>query len=425
MSSSNYRRPEYATLLARLTEAPQRLIIVVGPRQVGKTTLVRAVLADVGAGKPSRYIAVDNPGADHAQFAEADDMADIIDVNPVKDSAWLIRQWELARASARQSEPGFVLALDEIQHIARWSETVKGLWDADRAANLAMHVMLLGSAPLLVQRGLTEALTGRYELIRLNHWTYDEMHQAFGWSLDEYFYFGGYPGAAGYIRDQRRWRDYVRDALITPSIEKDVFEMNRVDKKSLLKRVFQLGCDYSGQILTLSKMAADLREDGDKDKAHTNTIADYLTLLTQAGLLAGLQIYSGMKIRVRASPPKLNVLNTALMSVEAGYSFEAAKADRTYWGRLVESAVGAHLYNTGIGDCEIYYWRQSPDEVDFVIARGRCVTAFEVKSGKKQRSAPGLHAFAAAFPGCKTYLVGEGGIALTEFLSVPAEHWLE
>ncbi|NJD33844.1 MAG: ATP-binding protein [Betaproteobacteria bacterium] len=394
------------------------MIIITGPRQVGKTTLVESVLADSALDKPTRFIDVDNPLPNTVTtiITEADTF-------PTKDTTWLVRQWELARAVAYKSSKGLVLVFDEIQRIPRWSETIKGLWDADKASGLNMHIVLLGSSPLLVHRGLTESLTGRFELIRLGHWSFMEMHEAFGWSLDEYLYFGGYPGSESYIRDERRWREYVRDSLIGPSIEKDVFDISRVDKKHLLKHLFKLGCDYSGQIFTYSKMAEHLRDDG--DKAHTNTIADYLELLMQAGLLAGLQMYSGNRLRLRASPPKLNVLNTALMSVETGYSFEAAKADRTYWGRLVESAVGSHLYNTGLGDCPVYYWRKSPVEVDFVLAKGRTVTAIEVKSGRTPTSVPGLHAFAEAFPGCKTLIVGEGGIDLSEFLSNPAAHWLE
>lgn len=344
MPSIPYRRSEFSKLFERLTKPPLRLVIITGPRQVGKTTLIESVLGDSGLQKRTRLVAVDNP-LPHTPINGLTET----DAFPAKDTAWLVRQWELARTVAYQGDGGLLLVFDEIQRIPRWSETVKGLWDADRAARLNMHVVLLGSSPLLVHKGLTESLTGRFEQIRLGHWSFTEMHEAFGWSLDEYLYFGGYPGSAGYIRDERRWREYVRDSLIAPSIEKDVFDLNRVDKKHLLKHLFRLGCDYSGQIFSYSKMAEHLRDAG--DKAHTNTIADYLELLTQAGLLAGLQMYSRNRLRLRASPPKLNVLNTALMSVETGYSFEAAKVDRTYWGRLVESAVGSHLYNTGLADC--------------------------------------------------------------------------
>lgn len=419
--AAEFRRPELAKVLDRLREPVHHLIILAGPRQVGKTTLVEQALAEIMQEKPAELIATDRPparsGPPHHPAAIVEDIA-------TADTAWLVRTWQAARAAALRYGKGYVLVIDEVQKVPRWSETVKGLWDADRAEGLDMHVVLLGSSPLLVQRGLTESLTGRFDLIRLGHWSFPEMQEAFGLNLDEFIYFGGYPGSAFLIRDERRWRDYVRYGLIEPSIDHDVFALHRVDKKALLKQLFRLGCDYSGQIFTLGKLAENLRDDG--DKAHTNTIADYLELLNQAGLLAGLQMFSANRLRLRASPPKLNVLNTALMSVESGYDFASARADRSHWGRLTESAVGAHLSNTGVADdCRLYYWRKSPNEVDFVLARGRRVLAIEVKSGRAPAHTRGLDAFLRAYPESKSLVVGEGGIPLAEFLSHPAADWLD
>ncbi len=422
MPNNEFERADIGKLLQRLREPVRRLTIIAGPRQVGKTTLVQQALAKITAEKPARFIATDQAVAPRPRpRAPAEEIAtDLI----VADAAWLTRVWQAARAAAQNSEKGYVLVLDEIQKIPRWSEIVKGLWDADRIDGLNMHVVLLGSSPLLVQRGLSESLTGRYDLIHLGHWSFREMQEAFGLSLEEFIYFGGYPGSADRVRSEGEWRHYVRYSLIEPSIEKDVFALNRVDKKFLLKQLFRLGCDYSGQVFTYSKMAENLRDAG--DKAHTNTIADYLELLAQAGLLAGLQMFSANRLRLRASPPKLNVLNTALMSVETGYDFAEARADRSHWGRLTESAVGAHLYNTGMADdCRLHYWRKSPHEVDFVLARGRRVLAIEVKSGRPPNHSRGLDAFMAAYPDSKTLVVGEGGVSLAEFLSQPAAYWLE
>lgn len=422
MKNNDFERAEIGKLLQRLREPVRRLTIIAGPRQVGKTTLVQQALTRIGAEKPARFIATDQPVTPRPNPRAS--AGEIVDDLIVADAAWLTRVWQAARATAQDSEKGYVLVLDEIQKIPRWSEIVKGLWDADRAEGLNMHVVLLGSSPLLVQRGLSESLTGRYDLIRLGHWSFREMQEAFNLSLEEFIYFGGYPGSADRIRSESEWRHYVRYSLIEPSIERDVFALNRVNKKFLLKQLFRLGCDYSGQVFTYSKMAENLRDSG--DKAHTNTIADYLELLAQAGLLAGLQMFSANRLRLRASPPKLNVLNTALMSVETGYGFAEARADRSHWGRLTESAVGAHLYNTGMADdCRLYYWRKSPHEVDFVLARGRRVLAIEVKSGRPPNHSRGLDAFVAAYPGSKTLVVGEGGVSLSEFLSQAAAHWLE
>jgi predicted AAA+ superfamily ATPase len=414
-----YQRNEAASLRIRLDERAKHITIVAGPRQVGKTTLVKDALRD----RPNLYIAVDQPAEDPDPLIFTSAAQTSSKATSPRDGEWLVGEWQRARIKAKEgkdSDKGFVLALDEIQKIPRWSEVVKGLWDADRASGLNMHVVLLGSSPLLMQQGLTESLAGRYELIRATHWSYLEMHEAFDFDLDQFLYFGGYPGSAPFIRDEPRWRAFLRSGLIEPNIERDILMMTRVDKPALLKRLFQLGCDYSGQILAYTKMLGQL----DDEKGHTVTLAHYLDLLSNAGLLTGLQKYSGKRIRQRASSPKLIPLNTALMTSTSGYGYDEARADRTYWGRVVESAVGAHLYNTGHPDCEVYYWRESPHEVDFVLARGNRLAAIEVKSGTAPSHAPGLNAFAAKYKTHRLLIVGEGGIPLVEFLSYPAEHWL-
>ncbi|MDP1633222.1 MAG: ATP-binding protein [Gallionellaceae bacterium] len=416
MIAKPYQREEVNTLKDRLSEKPRSLIFVAGPRQVGKTTLVRDALAQYGRDRYS-FIPVDQP----------DEMPDFTytgsdtyeQAGRPRDAAWLVEKWQHARAVARQSADGHILVLDEIQKIPRWSEIVKGLWDADRAEGLQLHVVLLGSSPLLMQKGMSESLAGRFELIRVTHWSYTEMHEAFNFDLDDYLYFGGYPGSAAYIRDEARWRNYVNGSLIEPSIEKDILMMTRVDKPALLRQLFHLGCQYSGQLLSYTKMLGQLQDAG-----NTVTLAHYLDLLGNAGLIQGLQKYAGQQHRRRASVPKLNVLNTGLMTAGSGYTKAEAKADRSYWGRLVESAVGAHLHNSGHPDCRLYYWRESPHEVDFVIERGKKLTAIEVKSGASSGHASGLDVFAESFGKCRKLLVGDGGIPIAEFLSYPAEHWL-
>ncbi|MEQ1742586.1 MAG: ATP-binding protein [Candidatus Nitrotoga sp.] len=418
MPAQSYQRQEVRTLLDRLSEPPRFLIFVAGPRQVGKTTLVRNALSQFN---PSDYhfVPVDQPDISRAPgFSSAEDIAYDRDARP-RDAAWLVEQWQRARTAARESTDGHILVLDEIQKISRWSDAVKGLWDADRAEGLKLHVVLLGSSPLLMQKGMSESLTGRYELMRVTHWSFLEMHEAFDFDLEDYIYFGGYPGSAAYIRNEPRWRNYVNGSLIEPSIEKDILMMTRVDKPALLKQLFHLGCNYSGQILSYDKMLGQLQDAG-----NTTTLARYLEMLGNAGLIYGLQKYAGQQHRRRASSPKFNVLNNALMSAGSGYTKAEAKADRSYWGRLVESAVGAHLYNTGHPDCNLYYWRESSREVDFIIGRGKKLAAIEVKSGPSTGHASGLDIFEENFGKCRKLLVGEGGIPLVEFLSYPAEHWL-
>ena len=416
-----FQREQYATLMARLRERPRTLIFVSGPRQTGKTTLIRQVLADVDI--PATYVAVDvadSPPSPNSLLPEgAAAMLDRPLPAAQRDAQWLVQTWQQAREQAAASERGHVLALDEIQKIPNWSETVKGLWDADRMNGLALHVVIAGSAPLLMQQDLTESLAGRFERIRLSHWSFAEMAAAFSFDLRTYLYFGGYPGAAPLIADQRRWREYITGALVEPNIERDVLALRRVDKPALLKQLFDLCAEYSGQLLPYSKMLGQLQDAG-----NTTTLARYLTLLEQAGLVAGLQKYQGSAHRRRASPPKLNVLNTALMAALSNYTFQDAQADRTFWGRLVESAVGAHLLNTGQGVVRVYYWRESGAEVDFVLQQGPRLLGVEVKSGYS-RGTKGMVAFQQAFKQANVMLVGPDGVPIDEFLAAPADHWFE
>ena len=300
------------------------------------------------------------------------------------------------------------------------SETVKRLWDEDTRKKRPLKVVVLGSGPLLMAQGLTESLAGRFETLRLPHWSFTEMREAFGWSLEQYLYFGGYPGAAPLVGDSKRWARYIADSLIETSIARDVLLLTRVDKPALLRRLFELACRYSGQVLSYTKMIGQLQDAG-----NTTTLAHYLDLLAGAGMVCGLPKYAGDAARSRGSSPKLQVLNTALMTVTAGVSPEEARSDREFRGRLIESAVGAHLANAAAtGECELYYWLERGQEVDFVVKAHSRLTAIEVKSGRAPQAHPGTAAFAAAFKVRRTLLVGGDGIAVEEFLNQSVSHWL-
>lgn len=397
--NASFQRPHGRILSAQLAE-PRRLIqFIGGPRQAGKTTLVRQVLAQTAA--PSRYVSADEPA--------------------LRDTAWITAQWQNARdLITNDSDRGAILVIDEVQKVVGWSETVKRLWDEDTRAERPLHLVLLGSAPLLMQSGPTESLAGRFETIHLGHWSFAEMRDAFGWDLDTYVYFGGYPGAAHLADDAPRWRSFILNAMVETTIARDVLLMRRIEKPALLRRLFDLGCRYSGQILSYTKMLGQLHDAG-----NTTTLAHYLDLLSGAGMITGLPKFAGAAARQRGSSPKLQVLNTALMTAQSGLSPKEVRDDREFRGRLIESTVGAHLANAAAtGAFDLHYWRDRNREVDFVMRSGRSIVAIEVKSGRAPNALPGLSAFSEAFRPRRTVIVGGDGIALEEFLTRPAEYWL-
>lgn len=390
-----FRRPQFSILLDRLMERRRFIQVVAGPRQVGKTTLVQQVTDTLAL--PVHFASADEP--------------------TLRGGEWITQQWETARSLS--TTQGSVLVLDEVQKIPNWSEAVKRLWDEDSRRRRPVKAVLLGSAPLLIQHGLSDSLAGRFEVIYLPHWSAAEMRGAFNWTIENYIFHGGFPGAAPLVTDHERWVRYLKDALIETTLSRDVLLLTRVDKPALLRRLFELGCRYSGQVLSYTKMIGQLQDAG-----NTTTLAHYLELLSATGILTGLTKFAGDTARSRGSSPKFQVLNTAFMSALAGYTFTQARADREYWGRLCESAVGAHLANAAAtGTCDLYYWRDRNREVDFVVRYKRKLAAIEVKSGTQRTSLPGMEAFTSMFKPEHALLVGGDGIPIEEFLNQPIEHW--
>ena len=410
-----FHRPQASLLLSRLQEPPKFIQILAGPRQVGKTTLVQHV-ADM-LGDQVLYAAADLPTAPTTQ--------------------WITQQWARAmarlapapsavgrgKAAARPLQP-FVLILDEVQKVPRWSEAVKALWDQrPKGRDQPIHLVLLGSSQFLVQHGLTESLAGRFELIRLPHWSFSEMREAFGFRFEDYICFGGYPGPASLIQTPERWIRYLQDAILEPAVSRDVMNLARIDKPALMRSLMQLGCAYSSQVLSYQKVMGQLQDAG-----NTTTLANYLHLLASAWMVTGLQKYAGDMARSRASSPKFQVFDVALQSSQmqdalglAGPS--AARDHPETWGRLVESAVGAHLLNTASPGMQITYWREGNKEVDFVVSIRDRLLAIEVKSGRRTRALSGLLAFQRQFPKAQTMVVGTGGVPTEEFLSRSAADW--
>ena len=387
-----FYRSYLETVKGRILESRKFIQVIQGPRQVGKTTMINQVLAQLDI--PNIYESADAVSAANA--------------------AWLMQVWESARLRMKASgTKEFLLVIDEIQKIDNWSEIVKQQWDKDTRENINIKVILLGSSRLLIQKGLTESLAGRFETIYLGHWTYAEMQEAFGWSIEQYVYFGGYPGSATLIDDEERWKNYIKDSLIETSISKDILMLTRVDKPALLKRLFELGSIYSGQILSYTKIMGQLQDAG-----NTTTLANYLKLLSDCGLLGGLDKYAGDIVRKRGSSPKFQVFNNALISSQANESFDKAIVSPALWGRLVESSVGAHLINHSVSErYNLYYWREGNYELDFILEKGNKLIGLEVKSGTKADNA-GTAKFMEKYHPEKVLLIGTGGIPYEEFLKM-------
>lgn len=387
-----YIRPSYSIVRERLLEPKNKMQVIAGPRQVGKSTLVEQV----------------------CQSLEIPSFIFNADAIPADDNDWIRRVWESVRIQVRsQSLSEVILVIDEIQKLKQWSEIVKREWDADTRNKMPIKVLLLGSSRLLLRKGLTESLAGRYELIRMGHWSYPEMRDAFGFTLEQWIYFGGYPGAAAYITNMSRWKKYIKESLVTPAIEKDVIMTSNIYKPSLMKQLFELGCSYSSEQISLTKLLGQLQDVG-----NVTTLSSYLDILEQCNLLTGLHKYAFDEARKRQSVPKILTYNNALMTAYRGKGFERDMADPMIWGRWVESAVGTYLLDFAEEqDAHVYYWRDRNNEVDFIVEYQSDVVAIEVKSGRRGMNS-GLPEFERRYHPYRSFVVGTDGVPLTTFLQM-------
>lgn len=392
----NYERPLKSVLLSLLSRQTPVIHVLIGPRQVGKTTIARQI--EQSAGIPVIYATADSPV-------------------PL-DAAWIETQWRRATAAGTEAGVPVLLVLDEVQKVRGWSEVLKFLWDS-RGAGPEVRVLILGSSALLMQEGLSESLAGRFFLHRCSHWGYPECREAFGWSLGQWIYFGGYPGGASFAEDETSWKRYIADSLIETVLARDVIQMSRIAKPVLLRHLFALAATFPAQSVSYTKMLGQLQDAG-----NTTTLAHYLKLLESAFLASGLELFSRGQQRKRGSSPKLVLWNNALVNALSTRSFADALGDTIWWGRLVENAVGAHLCNSlNSVEYTVTYWREGDHEVDFVIARGRDVWAIEVKSGRSGK-ASGLARFRLRYPEARVLLVGGAGIPLEEFFVKDVGAWL-
>ena len=386
-----YKKTEYKIITSRLQEPRKFIQVVVGPRQIGKTTVVNQVLSDIET--LHLFYSADNVGS--------------------SNNSWVSDCWAAARKTMGMNGcTTMILVLDEIQKIANWSEAVKKEWDSDTRDGLDIKVLLLGSSRALLMRGLAESLAGRFEEIRMTHWSYNEMKDCFGFSLDQYIFYGGYPGAATLIDDEDRWRQYILSAIVETSINRDILFDTPISKPALLRQTFELSSAYSGQLLALNKMLGSLQDAG-----NTSTLASYIHLLDECVLVCGLQKYSLDMARRKSSIPKFQVYNNALKTLYTPVAFGQALLDRKTWGHIYESAIGAFLVSQAfVNRFEVFYWRERDDEVDFVLRKNNSVVAIEVKSNAEKQT-KGLSRFREQFKPQASFIVGAGGIDAEEFLA--------
>lgn len=394
-----YKRRQFSELKSRIEEIRNKIQVIYGPRQVGKSTLVKQVLKEITI--DFTFISADNVGKENV--------------------SWINEVWETARQRMKLKKvEEYLLVIDEVHKISNWSEAVKKEWDADTFNDVNIKVVLLGSSRLLIKDGLTESLAGRYELIHMSHWSFKEMNEAFGIDLEHYIFFGGYPGGVKFINNETRWRRYIKESIIAPAIVYDILMTKLVYKPELMRQLVELGCTYSGEEIALTKLLGQLQDAG-----NVTTLANYLSTLNESNLLCGLQKYANDNARKYNSIPKMLVYNTALLSSLYGMTYSQVFTNPKMWGRWVESAVGAHLLNMSEElDYKIYYWRERNDEVDFVLEYNRRCVAIEVKSGRRI-SNRGISVFKEKYNPIRTFIVGSGGIPLEEFLSSDLESLFE
>ena len=387
-----YKKPEYKIITNRLLEERKFIQVVMGPRQVGKSTVVKQVLKDIDI--PYLFYSADNV--------------------PASNSGWISDCWAAVRSlKVNKSWHDVILVIDEIQKIANWSEVVKKEWDFDSFNDINIKVLLLGSSRVLLEKGLSESLAGRFEEIRMSHWSYQEMKDCFGFTLDQYIFFGGYPGAATLINDEERFNHYIQSAIIEATINKDILMDTPISKPALLRQTFELGAAYSGELLSLNKMLGSLQDAG-----NTVTLTGYINLLKESGLLCGLQKCSVDNARRKASIPKLQVYNNALKTVYSPISFEQAIIDRKSWGRIFESNIGAYLVSQSfIHHFDVFYWRERDFEVDYILRKNNILIAIEVKSNAEKKT-EGLEKFRQLFNPKSAFIIGDGGISAEDFFTM-------
>lgn len=393
-----YKRKQLSVLESRMAESRRTIHVVMGPRQVGKSTMIDQFVEHTSV--PYSLFSADGVGKTNTD--------------------WISEKWyEVRTKMMLYGENEHILIIDEIQKIAGWSETVKKEWDQDTRDKRNLKVILLGSSRLLIQKGLEESLEGRYETLKMGYWEWEEMREAFGFTMEQFIYFGGFPGLAPYINDEDRWRKMMEDSIISPILNRDILDIEEIRNPSLLRQVFEIGSMYSSQEISLNKMQ------GVVNSGTVPTISSYLRILDETMLVKPLYKYDNSTIKTRNSVPKMQAYNNAFRNSYCQHTFEEAVMNKVEWGRQVESAVGAYLAGRSVIDgFQLLFWRdEKKNECDYVLKKGESLIAIEVKSGHAD-NIEGYLAFKNRFGRniVNSFIVGPEGLPLEDFfkLNIPS-----
>ena len=337
--------------------------VIIGPRQVGKTTTILNYLEQHLKNK-AHYVSADQ----------------IFHSTP----QWVEEQWRFAHQQNK------MLIIDEIQKCENWPEIIKSLWDEFKRKKIELKCVLLGSSSLQIQKGLTESLTGRFQLIYAYHWNYKESHDGYGLNFEQYLKFGGYPGSYQFLNTQN-WESFVKNSIVSTVIEKDILQYSTVKSPTLFKQAFEILISYPAQEISYTKLLGQLQ-----NKGNVELIKYYIRLYEGAFLVRSLEKFSNKKIKIKTSSPKILPMAPCLyfLNILDEYSSEER-------GHAFELLVGTQLVRTGH---ELYYWREGKYEVDYILKKGKKIWAIEVKSGRNKTTS-GLQKFRDEYPHSSAVLI--------------------
>ena len=379
MMKTYLRKRQFEEIVKKLSRGPRFIQAIIGPRQTGKTTL--ALQLKKSWKGPCIYETADVPGAENRN--------------------WIMELNEAAVKESNDKKKESLLIIDEIQKIPGWSDALKYVYDKNERNRVRVRIIILGSSALLMQRGLTESLAGRFEVNRHSHWSFEECRDFYKFNLNDYIYYGGYPGAAKIRKDAKRWQAYIKDSIIETVIAKDVLLMNPVTKPALLRQAFALCLHHPAEIFSYQKMLGQLQDAG-----NTTTIAFYLRLMANAFFLVPVEKYSGNRVKQKGSSPKVISLDNSIINVVNNRNYGEVMRDLAYKGRLFENAVGSRLYWLAQEEgWEIFYWRERDFEVDYVLSKGDKIVAVEVKSGYPGKAQSALDVFARKYKNVKKIVI--------------------